>query len=147
MEKALTQQLETMCRMLTKTREDVKVLKNQVSCLHLVLTGENPPPEENKPNINDHDAEEILRAKNIEVGSREVMEILQISDTTLKRWRRNSKLDFNYIACNHVTYKLSKLYEAVNTGKVKCKGLGKIEALNRILTYSKDISQLRENND
>ena len=48
MEKALTQQLETMCRMLTKTREDVKVLKNQVSTLHLVLTGENPPPEENR---------------------------------------------------------------------------------------------------
>jgi hypothetical protein len=42
MEKALTQQLETMCRMLTKTREDVKVLKNQVSTLHLVLTGEKP---------------------------------------------------------------------------------------------------------
>lgn len=147
MEKALTQQLETMCRMLTKTREDVKVLKNQVSTLHLVLTGENPPTEENRTNSFDHDAEEILRAKNIEVGSRDVMEILQISETTLKRWRRNGKLEFTYISINHVTYKLSKLYEAVNTGIVKCKGLGKIKALERILTYSKDVSQLRENND
>ena len=95
----------------------------------------------------DHDAEEILRAKNIEVGSRDVMEILQISETTLKRWRRNGKLEFTYISINHVTYKLSKLYEAVNTGIVKCKGLGKIKALERILTYSKDVSQLRENND
>lgn len=147
MEKALTQQLETVCRMLTKTREDVQVLKNQVSNLHLVLTGDIPPPEESKSNPEDPDEEGILRAKNIEVGSREVMEILQISETTLKRWRRNSKLEFTYHSINHVTYKLSTLYEAVNTGVVKCKGLGRITALERILTYSKNISRLRENND
>jgi hypothetical protein len=143
MEKALTQQIETMCRMLTKTREDVKVLRNQVSSLHLVLAGDIPPPNEKETNPNDLDEEEILRDKNIEVGSREVMEILKVSNTTLKRWRRSGKLSFKYISINHVTYSLYSLYESINTGKIKCKGLDKITALERILTYSKNISQLR----
>ena len=44
MEKAMTQQLENMCRMLTKTREEVKILMNLVSTLNMVLTGEDPSP-------------------------------------------------------------------------------------------------------
>ena len=144
MEKAMTQQLENMCGMLTKTREEVKILMNLVSTLNMVLTGEYPSPGESKSNPTNLDAEELLRTKNIEVGSRDVRDILQISDSTLKRWRQKGKLEFNYLCINHVTYKLSKLYEAVNTGRVNCRGLGKIKALDRILTYSKDASQLRE---
>ena len=57
MEKAMTQQLENMCRMLTKTREEVKILMNLVSTLNMVLTGEDPSPGESKSNPTDLDAE------------------------------------------------------------------------------------------
>ena len=54
----------------------------------MVLTGEDPSPGESKSNPTNLDAEELLRTKNIEVGSRDVRDILQISDSTLKRWRQ-----------------------------------------------------------
>ncbi|EGN57428.1 hypothetical protein PRBRB14_22110 [Hallella multisaccharivorax DSM 17128] len=143
MERALTQQIEAMCKMLVKTREDVKVLRHEVCNLHMILAGDVPPPIEGPPATIDNDEEDILRAKNILVGSREVMEILQISDTTLKRWRKEGRITFKYESMNHVSYKLASIYEGINTGSIKCKGIDKITALARILTYSKNISQFR----
>lgn len=45
MDQLITQQIENMCRMLTKTREDVKVLRAVVTNLHMALaSGDDAPP-------------------------------------------------------------------------------------------------------
>ena len=45
MDQLITQQIENMCRMLTKTREDVKVLRAAVTNLHMALaSGDDAPP-------------------------------------------------------------------------------------------------------
>lgn len=40
----ITQQIENMCRMLTKTREDVKVLRAVVTNLHMALASDDDAP-------------------------------------------------------------------------------------------------------
>ena len=122
-----------MCRMLTKTREDVKVLRAVVTNLHMALaSGDDAPPVGMEKNlINAH----------IEICSRELCDILQISQATLKRWRSNRMLDFKYKSATNVSYNLSHVYEGIKSGKLTCKGLDKMAALKRILTYYMGISQ------
>lgn len=84
----------------------------------------------------------ILSAKNIKVGSKELLRILQISETTLKRWRKNSELPFEYLSRNHVVYPLVNIYEGIWKGHMTCKGLDRIKALERILMYSSNASML-----
>ena len=85
---------------------------------------------------------EVLSAKNIKVGSKELLRILQISETTLKRWRKNSELPFEYLSRNHVVYPLVKIYEGIWSGQMTCKGLDRIKALERIRLYSSSASML-----
>ena len=112
MDQLITQQIENMCRMLTKKPIPVSY-------------------EEQKNLINAH----------IEICSRELCDILQISQATLKRWRSNRMLDFKYKSATNVSYNLSHVYEGIKSGKLTCKGLDKMAALKRILTYYMGISQ------
>ena len=95
--------------MLAKTHEEVKVLRIEVNTLHQALSsGDNiPPPTDNKQPSMEEELH-VLSAKNIKVGSKELLRILQISETTLKRWRKNSELHFEYLSRNHVVYPLVK---------------------------------------
>ena len=67
----IAEQLESMHRMLTKTREDVKGLRLEVSVLHQALSsGEDiPPPAEEKLTPPIEDEMDVLSAKNIKVGT------------------------------------------------------------------------------
>lgn len=141
----IAEQLESMHRMLTKTREDVKGLRLEVSVLHQALSsGEDiPPPAEEKLPPPIEDEMDVLSAKNIRVGTKDLLEILQVSDSTLKKWRKNGDLPFEYLSRNHVSYLLADVFEGIKTGSVTCKGLKKITALERILIYSRSIADLR----
>lgn len=86
---------------------------------------------------------DVLSAKNIRVGTKDLLEILQVSDSTLKKWRKNGDLPFEYLSRNHVSYLLADVFEGIKTGSVTCKGLKKITALERILIYSRSIADLR----
>jgi hypothetical protein len=144
MDQLITQQIENMCRMLTKTREDVKVLRAAVTNLHMALaSGDDAPPVgmEKLIPVSDEEQRNLINA-HIEVCSRELCDILQISQATLKRWRSNRMLDFKYKSATHVSYDLSLVYEGIKSGKLTCKGLDKMTALERILTYYRNISQL-----
>ena len=132
----LVERLEKMHRMLAKTHEEVKVLRIEVNTLHQALSSGDdiPPPMDNKQSPMEEELG-VLSAKNIKVGSKELLRILQISETTLKRWRKNSEL-------NHVVYPLVKIYEGIWSGQMTCKGLDRIKALERILMYSSNASML-----
>lgn len=144
MDQLITQQIENMCRMLSKTREDVKVLRAAVTNLHMALaSGDDAPPvgiEELIP-VSDEEQRNLINA-HIEFCSRELCDILQISQATLKRWRSNRMLDFKYKSATHVCYDLSHVYEGIKSGQLTCKGLDKMKVLERILTYYKGVSQL-----
>lgn len=139
----LVEQLEKLHRMLSKTHEDVKVLRMEVNTLHQAMSSGNeiPPPMDNEQPSTEKELE-VLSAKNVKVGSKELLRILQISETTLKRWRKNSLLSFEYLSRNHVVYPLEKVYEGIWDGQMTCKGLDRIKALERILRYSSNASML-----
>ena len=137
MDQLITQQIENMCRMLTKTREDVKVLRAVVTNLHMALaSGDDAPPVgmEKLIPVSDEEQKNLINA-HIEICSRELCDILQISQATLKRWRSNRMLDFKYKSATNISY------EGIKSGKLTCKGLDKMAALKRILTYYMGISQ------
>ena len=139
----LVEQLEKLHRMLAKTHENVRVLRMEVNTLHQALSSGNeiPPPMDNEQPSTEKELE-VLSAKNIKVGSKELLRILQISETTLKRWRKNSELPFEYLSRNHVVYPLVKIYEGIWSGQMTCKGLDRIKALERIRLYSSSASML-----
>ena len=106
-------------------------------------SGDDAPPVgmEKLIPVSDEEQRNLINA-HIEVCSRELCDILQISQATLKRWRSNRMLDFKYKSATHVSYDLSLVYEGIKSGKLTCKGLDKMTALERILTYYRNISQL-----
>ena len=144
MDNLITKQIESMCIMLSKTREDVKVLRAAVSNLHMALaSGDDAPPAgllNPAPAMDEVQAN--LANAHIEICSRELSDILHISQATLKRWRSNRMLDFKYKSATHVSYDLAQVYEGLKSGKLSCKGLDKKTAIDRILTYFKNINQL-----
>lgn len=149
MEKVIVQNLENVRKILTRTREDIKALNLKVNNLHMILTGNDTPPPSSSNNAfaaSEMDAAEKLRSKHIEIGSRDLMEVLNISATTLKRWRREGLINFSYLSFNHVAYELSSVYEGINNGMLNCKGLDRIQAMKRIIDYSEDIIRFRELN-
>lgn len=75
----------------------------------------------------------------IELNSKDVMGILQVSASTLARWRASNQVKFKYISSNHVVYPFLDLFYAVKTGKASCKGFSSIVALNRMKEYISSI--------
>lgn len=147
MEQEIAQKIESIHQMLFKTREDMKGLRVAICNLNMAFTGsvEAHPPTPAALLPPGNDDEEMLQTKNIIVGSKELLEILQISYTTLKRWRSDCVLPCTYITKCNVTYNLCAVYEGIKSGELRCKGLNKITALERILNYANNIRQLRAN--
>lgn len=150
-------EFDDMMRILMKTHKAVQDLNQQVSGIKFVLfQGDTPPPTAIETNetrevsednaIKDIDLESF-KAMNITVGSSELAEILGVSDATLKRWRCNKLLEFDYSHGNYVTYDLAHVYERLKSGKVKCRGLNSIDAIERLVTYLTNIRQLRNSDD
>ena len=145
MEQEIAQRIESIHLMLAKTREEMKGLRFAIYNLNMAVTGnvETHPPTTELSLPPSRDDQEMLLTKNIEVGSKELMEILQISYTTLKRWRSDCLLECTYITACHVSYDLGTVYKGIKSGVLKCKGLNKITAIKRILNYANNIRQLR----
>lgn len=135
--------------MLSETRDKVDELTDVVRNLHFVVMsgmgGDAPPPESEVVATADEeeDDEEMLREKNIVVGSKELAKILAISETTIKRWRRERMVTCNYISQSHVTYKLFHIYKEIKSGRLRCKGFDSVIAIERIVTFAKKARVIR----
>ena len=141
-------QIEKMHMMLSETREKVEELTDVVRCLHFVVTnghgGDAPPPESEVVETTDgEDDEEMLREKNIVVGSKELMQILCISKTTLKRWRKDHKISCTYVSQSHVTYKLLHIYLEIKSGRLRIKGFDSILAMESIVKFARKARIIR----
>ena len=141
-------QIEKMHMMLSETREKVEELTDVVRCLHFVVTsghGDDAPPPESEvvETAEGEDDEEMLREKNIVVGSKELMQILCISKTTLKRWRREHKVSCTYVSQSYVTYKLLHIYLEIKSGRLRIKGFDSILAMESIVKFAKKAKLIR----
>lgn len=145
---------DNMMRLLMKTHKAVQDLNQQVNGIKFFLfQGDDASPTESESNekresnednaIKDIDLESF-KAKNITVGSSELAEILGVSEVTLKRWRSNKKLEFDYAHGNYVTYDLANVYERFKSGKLKCRGLNSIDVMERLVTYVTNTCRLRD---
>lgn len=86
----------------------------------------------------------VIDENDTELGTRDVLRILEISNSTLSRWRSQGVVQFRYLSSNHVAYLYSKLYNAVKSGKATCKGFSKIKALQRLDDYMSNLEALRD---
>lgn len=131
--------LEAILRQVRQNNDELKELFRQVSSLH------DEPPQPHETNSDDlcelmHPIEDEV----IELGTKDVLRILQISPSTLTRWRSRRVVKFRYLSSNHVAYLFSALYDAIKTGKATCKGLSKVHALQRLDHYRHNLSLLED---
>jgi hypothetical protein len=148
------EEIDNMMRILIKTHKAVQDLNQQVSGIKFFLfQGDDAPPTDGETNEKRESSEdnaikdidlESFKAKNITVGSSELAEILGVSEVTLKRWRCNKKLEFDYAHGNYVTYDLAHVYERFKSGKLKCRGLNSIDVMERLVTYVTNTCRLRD---
>ncbi len=73
----------------------------------------------------------------IEMTSREVMETLRISESTLYRWRKDESLPFRYTETGNIRFAFDDVYRAVYTGNVTVRSIEKQDLLAS-LTQFKD---------
>lgn len=86
----------------------------------------------------------VIDENDAELGTRDVLRILEISNSTLSRWRSLGVVQFRYLSSNHVAYLYSRLYDAVKSGKATCKGFSKVKALQRLDDYMSNLEALRD---
>lgn len=60
----------------------------------------------------------MKKTRNYLLTSQETMKFLKISDSTLRRWKKNGIIPYYKIEGKHL-YKLSDLYQLLNSKKVK----------------------------
>lgn len=149
MNAVIAERIESMHKMLVKTREELKTLNGNVMNLQYMVGGvglDGSPPPLNQPQVNEDGEDEnykLLSSKCIEVCSCELKEILCVSNGTLKRWRSERSVNFKYVSANHVTYRLVDIYQGFLDGTLRCRGLNSLDAIERIMTYAKNVSKIR----
>ncbi|MDO5523624.1 MAG: helix-turn-helix domain-containing protein [Bacteroidia bacterium] len=74
----------------------------------------------------------------IEMTSRELMETLKVSESTLYRWRQDRLIPFRYTDTGSIRFPFEAVYRAVYTGNVTVRSVEKEELLAG-LTQFKDL--------
>ena len=71
----------------------------------------------------------------LEMSSKDVMEVLRISESTLYRWRKNGLVKYHYANSGDVRYYYKSLFVAIKCFQVKVPSTPKEEALRRLMEF------------
>lgn len=75
----------------------------------------------------------------LEMSSKDVMETLGISESTLYRWRKKGIVRYHYAHSGDVRYLYSSLFMAVKCYQIKIPAMPKDEAIRRLMEYKNNI--------
>ena len=75
----------------------------------------------------------------LQMTTREVMETLKISESTLYRWRDRGLITYQYNERGHVLISYNQLYRAIYTGAIRVHQIEKKDSLAALTSYKDDI--------
>lgn len=75
----------------------------------------------------------------LEMSSKDVMETLGISESTLYRWRKRGIIRYHYSNSGDVRYLYSSLFMGVKCYQIKIPAMPKDEAIRRLMEYKNNI--------
>jgi len=75
----------------------------------------------------------------LEMSSKDVMEVLRISESTLYRWRKNGLVKYHYANSGDVRYYYKSLFVAIKCYQVKVPATPKEEALKRLMEFKDNV--------
>ncbi len=71
----------------------------------------------------------------LEMSSKDVMEVLRVSESTLYRWRKNGLVKYHYANSGDVRYYYKSLFVSIKCYQVKVPATSKEEALKRLMDF------------
>lgn len=77
--------------------------------------------------------------ENLELTSRELMDTLLVSKSTLYRWRCNRIIPFHYEENGNVLYPFKGLIIAIKSGELSIPNTNKVDLLNKLANFKKQI--------
>lgn len=75
----------------------------------------------------------------LEIGTKDLMEIFRISESTLYRWRKSGCISFRYTDTGGVRFQYISLFMAIKSFRVKIPGMTKEEALRRLCDFKDNL--------
>ena len=77
--------------------------------------------------------------ENLEMSTKEVMETLTISESTLYRWRKKNLIRYRYLSSGDVRYMYNSLFLAIKCSHIRISAMPKEEAMRRMNEYKDNI--------
>lgn len=75
----------------------------------------------------------------LEMGSKDVMETLAISESTLYRWRKKGLVRYHYAHSGDIRYSYKSLFMAIKCFQIRVPAMPKEEAVRRLMEYKENI--------
>lgn len=72
---------------------------------------------------------------NLEMTTKEVMETLSISESTLYRWRKKNLVCYHYTSSGDIRYMYNSLFMAIRCSHIRISAMQKEEAMKRMNAY------------
>lgn len=76
---------------------------------------------------------------NLEMTSKEVMETLRISESTLYRWRKKNLIRYRYTSSGDIRYMYNSLFTAIKCSMIKISGISKEESMRSMNEYKDNL--------
>lgn len=76
---------------------------------------------------------------NLEMTSKEVMETLTISESTLYRWRKKTLVRYRYTSSGDIRYMYNSLFLAIKCSHIRISAMAKEEAMRRMNEYKDNL--------
>lgn len=75
----------------------------------------------------------------LEMGSKDVMETLAISESTLYRWRKKGLVRYHYAHSGDIRYSYKSLFMAIKCFQIRVPAMPKDEAVRRLIKYKDNV--------
>lgn len=79
--------------------------------------------------------------EHLELTSREIMDTLQVSKSTLYRWRQDRIIPFHYDDSGNVLYSFKGLVLAIKSGQLNLRNTNKSELLTKLADFKETMIQ------
>lgn len=91
--------------------------------------------KELKEIVRSYHEEKTLIANSIKLTTADLMELLEVSRSTLYRWRVSGALTYQILPDNTIVYSFDETLLAIKCGRVRAKGFRKLDAIKKLNAF------------